>query len=201
MVTDGWISLDPADIGLIESVYKKTLREGEERLMLAVLENAVEYFQKYVLARNPSGKQLFQEAEEWFLDKENEALYSFESICETLGLHPDHIRKGLMVWKEAKLKLGSVEASLQSPEVGEEPRQAPFNQIFQDGINLSCETFSQQMNMVDLERLKEQEDTVIKIIDSWPRIFQLLIYRQLYAHGIRITNIDSEIEKELKESA
>ena len=77
--------------------------------MLAVLENAVEYFQKYVLARKPNGKQLFQEAEEWFLDKENEALYSFENICETLGLHPDHIRKGLMVWKEAKLKLGSLD--------------------------------------------------------------------------------------------
>ena len=61
--------------------------------MLAVLENAVEYFQKYVLARNPRGKQLFQEAEEWFLRKESEALYSFENICETLRLHPDHIRK------------------------------------------------------------------------------------------------------------
>ena len=107
--TDGWFSFDPADIGFIEAIYKKTLREGEERLMLAVLENAVEYFQKYVLARKPSGKQLFREAEEWFLDKEGEALYSFESICETLGLHPDHIRKGLMVWKEAKLKLASVD--------------------------------------------------------------------------------------------
>ena len=53
------------------------------------------------------------------------------------------------------------------------------------------------MNMVDLERLKEKEDAAIKIIDSWPRIFQLLIYRQLYAHGIRISNIDSEIAKEL----
>jgi hypothetical protein len=109
LVAHGWVALDPADIGLIESVYKKTLREGEERLMLAVLESAVEYFQKYVLARNPRGKQLFREAEEWFLDKDGEALYSFESICETLGLHPDHIRKGLMVWKEAKLKLASVD--------------------------------------------------------------------------------------------
>ena len=104
MVTDGWISLDPADIGLIEAVYKKTLREGEERLMLAVLESAVEDFQKYVLARKPSGKKLFQEAEEWFLEKNSDALFSFGNICETLGLHPDHIRKGLMVWKEAKLK-------------------------------------------------------------------------------------------------
>src|SRR4030095_5003857 len=107
LVTDGWGSIDPADEAILEGVYKKPLREGEERLMFAVLENAVEYFQKYVLARNPRGKQLFREAEEWFLDKEAEALYSFESICEILGLHPDPIRKGL---KEAKLKLSSVEA-------------------------------------------------------------------------------------------
>ena len=68
LVAHGWVALDPADIGLIESVYKKSLREGEERLMLAVLESAVEDFQKYVLARKPSGKKLFQQAEEWFLE-------------------------------------------------------------------------------------------------------------------------------------
>jgi hypothetical protein len=111
MVTDGWISLDSADIGLVEAVYKKNIREGEERLMLAVLENAVEYFQKYVLARNPRGKLLFQEAEDWFLDKASDALFSFESICETLGLNPEHIRKGLMIWKEATLKLHSVDVA------------------------------------------------------------------------------------------
>ena len=109
MIIDGWVSIDPADEAILERVYKKTLREGEERLMLAVLESAVEYFQKYVLARNPRGKQLFQEAEEWFLDNDGETLFSFESICETLGLNPDHIRKALMVWKEAKLKLRSVD--------------------------------------------------------------------------------------------
>jgi hypothetical protein len=57
------------------------------------------------------------------------------------------------------------------------------------------------MNTVDLERLKEKEDVAIKIIDSWPRIFQLLVYRQLYALGIRISNINSDIEKELKKDA
>jgi len=113
MVTNGWISLDAADLGLIESVYKKTVRDGEERLMLAVLESAVEDFQKYVLARKPRGKQLFQHAEDWFLEKDSEELFSFENICETLGLHPDHIRKGLMVWKQARLKTHSVEGQLQ----------------------------------------------------------------------------------------
>src|SRR5215510_8528684 len=113
LVAHGWVVLDPADIGLIESVHKKTIREGEERLMLAVLESAVEDFQKYVLARKPRGKQLFQHAEDWFLEKDSEELFSFENICETLGLHPEHIRKGLMVWKEARLKTPSVEGHLQ----------------------------------------------------------------------------------------
>ena len=113
LVTHGWVVLDPADIGLIESVYKKTLREGEERLMLAVLESAVEDFQKYVLARKPRGKKLFQEAEEWFLEKDSDELFSFENICETLQLHPDYIRQGLLLWKEAKLKALSVEGHRQ----------------------------------------------------------------------------------------
>jgi hypothetical protein len=92
MVTDGWVPLDAADMGLIESVYKKTIREGEERLMLAVLESAVEDFQKYVLARKPRGKKLFQEAEEWFLERNSDELFSFENICDTLQLHPDYMR-------------------------------------------------------------------------------------------------------------
>jgi hypothetical protein len=66
LVSDGWLSLDPADIGLVEGVYKKNIREGEERLMLAVLESAIEDFQKYVLARHTCGRKLFQQAEDWF---------------------------------------------------------------------------------------------------------------------------------------
>jgi hypothetical protein len=110
VATDGgWVALDAADLSLIESVYKKNIREGEERLMLAVLESAVEDFQKYVLARHARGKKMFQDAEEWLLDNDSEETFSFQGICETLGLHPDHIRKGLMVWKEAKLKSSSTD--------------------------------------------------------------------------------------------
>jgi hypothetical protein len=113
MVTDGWLSIDPADEATLEGVYKKNIRQGEEKLMLAVLESAVEDFQKYVLARHTGGKKLFQHAEEWFLDTDSEALFSLGSICETLGLHPDHVRKGLLLWKEAKLKTPSIEVHRQ----------------------------------------------------------------------------------------
>jgi hypothetical protein len=107
LVTDGWVSIDPVNEEIIQGVYKKSIREGEERLMLAVLESAVEDFQKYVLARKPRGKQLFQHAEGWLLEKNSDELFSFENICETLQLHPDYTRQALLVWKEAKLKLSS----------------------------------------------------------------------------------------------
>ena len=103
------VSLDLADAGLIEAVYKRNIREGEERLMLAVLDSAVEDFQKHVLSKDGKERKLFQKAEEWFLEKDSGALFSFESICETLQLHPDYIRQGLMLWKEAKLKTSSAD--------------------------------------------------------------------------------------------
>jgi hypothetical protein len=105
LVTDGWISFDPADAGAIEQVFKKDIREGEERLMLAVLQDAVDCFQMYVLPKTEREKKLFQEAEDWILEKNSEWFFSFENICETLQLHPDYIRQGLLCWKEARLKV------------------------------------------------------------------------------------------------
>src|SRR5262249_19135747 len=113
LVTDGCLSMDPANEEIIEAVYKKSIREGEERLMQAVLESAVEDFQNYVLAWNLRGKKLFQYSEEWFLEKDSDELFSFENICQTLQLHPNYIRQGLMAWKEAKLNTPSVEGHRQ----------------------------------------------------------------------------------------
>jgi hypothetical protein len=112
--TDRGISFDPLDDQIIKKLFKKDIREGEEKLMLAVLESAVEDFQKYLLARHLSGKKLFREAEEWFLGKDSGALFSFESICETLQLHPDYIRQGLLLWKKTRLKMLSDEGPRQS---------------------------------------------------------------------------------------
>jgi hypothetical protein len=108
MISDGWTSFDPVDTGVIEQLFKKEIREGEEGLMLAVLENAIEYFQKYVVGQREREKRLFKEAEEWILEKDSDWFFSFENICETLGLYPDYIRQGLMRWKE--VKRGSVQS-------------------------------------------------------------------------------------------
>jgi hypothetical protein len=100
--TNRWTLFDPVDSGLFERLFKKDTLEAEEKLMLAVLESATEYFQKYLFAEDERGKKLFQEAEEWILDKDSDWLYSFENICEVLKLHPDYMRQWLLCWKKAR---------------------------------------------------------------------------------------------------
>ena len=108
--TVGRFSVDPVDSETIERLSKKGIKEGEERLLFAILTNAIEDFQKHVATKDETGRKLFQEAEEWFLDQNSDSLCSFSSICETLGLHPDYMRRGLMSWKEAKGKDKSIQA-------------------------------------------------------------------------------------------
>src|SRR5262245_55926768 len=72
--------------------------EPEERLMLAVLSDAVECYQKYRSATNRRGRMLFNEAEAWIRSRESSKLFSFEHICEVLNINPSYLRLGLMQW-------------------------------------------------------------------------------------------------------
>ena len=51
------------------------IRGGEERLMLAVLRDAVECFQANALSAQPWEKKLFQEAEDWILAKNSDGFF------------------------------------------------------------------------------------------------------------------------------
>src|SRR5690242_10412161 len=54
---------------------------GEQRLLLAVLEDALANFFRYRGARTTRGKRLFREECEWFWSKEKNCLYAFETVC------------------------------------------------------------------------------------------------------------------------
>jgi hypothetical protein len=95
--------IEPTDSAIVDNVFKRSIRDGEERLMLAVLESATEDFQKYILVGDKRGRQLFQEAEEWILETNSPSFFSFENICEHLRLDPDYVRRGFVRWKAAKL--------------------------------------------------------------------------------------------------
>lgn len=88
----------------LDTYRRKAHLEPETSLMLAVLEDAVACFQKYALARDEHGLELFREAEEWILQKDTAWLFSFDNICESLGINPDYLRAGLVRWKRDQLE-------------------------------------------------------------------------------------------------
>ena len=97
-----WNIIDPTDDGILENLSKQVIRDGEKGLMLAVLQNAIDDFQKYVVATDKKGKALFDAAEAWILETDSPSFFSFNNICEHLELNPDYLRKGFIRWKEAK---------------------------------------------------------------------------------------------------
>jgi len=67
--------------------------EGEKRLMLAILTDAIECLDKYREAEASPGLELYTNTVDWIEAREMVWLYSFHNICELLGLDPDYLRK------------------------------------------------------------------------------------------------------------
>ena len=76
---------------------------GERRLMLAVLQDALECFQKYAFSKDIQGNQLFAEAAEWIACEDRSWYFSFENICETLEINPEYLRQGVQAWRRHAL--------------------------------------------------------------------------------------------------
>jgi len=85
-------------------VRRGAAASSEKRLMLAVLENALDYYRKYIFARDAEGQQLFEEAEEWLDSTETEGLFSFRNVCDTLDINPEYLRRKLEMWKMDTLR-------------------------------------------------------------------------------------------------
>jgi len=101
-------SLFQPDI-LAENEYSKTLRrtqhfKPEEQLMLAILEDAVFCFQKYLFADDHKGRALFEDTERWIVEEDGGWFFSFTNICEVLGIDPAYLRSGLLGWKEQQVE-------------------------------------------------------------------------------------------------
>jgi hypothetical protein len=88
----------------MDTFRRKSHLEPEKKLMLAVLEDAIACYQKYLSARDAKGRALFQETEEWIVEKSGDWLFSFANVCDTLGFDPDYLREGLLKWKTEKLE-------------------------------------------------------------------------------------------------
>ncbi len=90
-------------IQYFEAMRKKHLLEGEKRLILSVLEDAVECFMKCIDSPTNKGQRLFRDADEWINLEDKYWVFSFDNVCEMLDINPDYMRRGLRQWKERKI--------------------------------------------------------------------------------------------------
>jgi hypothetical protein len=68
---------------------------GEKRLMLAVLSDAIDIFLKHGTSLDARGRRLFAETADWIFSDDAMSPFSFINVCETLGLSPSCLRRGL----------------------------------------------------------------------------------------------------------
>jgi hypothetical protein len=74
------------------------------RLMLAVLADAIGCLQVHFSKPSRSNESRFHEAEEW-IASDDEGPFSFNTVCEGLGLDADSLRKRLLRWKQEQMQL------------------------------------------------------------------------------------------------
>jgi len=93
---------------LLSAQYFETLRrthfEPEKRLMLALLEDAINCYQDNLISRSGKKKRLFEDTEQWVLRTDGDWIFSFDNVCDALGLNPEYVRQGLLRWKERSQK-------------------------------------------------------------------------------------------------
>jgi len=83
-----------------DTLRRKTLLEPEKRLMLAVLDDAINCYRDNLFSQRGKNKRLFAEAEEWIATPGGDWIFSFDNVCESLGFNPEYLRRGLLRWKE-----------------------------------------------------------------------------------------------------
>jgi hypothetical protein len=73
---------------------------GEQRLMLALLTDALNVYQKGALSRLSRPRRLYVDAERWILANRTDTnAFSFVTVCDALGINPDLLRRRIIDWK------------------------------------------------------------------------------------------------------
>jgi hypothetical protein len=87
------------------TLRRKGEHEPERRLVIAVLQDAVDCFQKHLFARDRKQQQLFSDAEAWISSIDRSWPFSFENVCDLLQINAEYLRRGLQIWKEQELQM------------------------------------------------------------------------------------------------
>lgn len=100
LITEMWGAAQP----------RRDALSSEKRLMLAVLHDAFDCYQKYLFAEDRIGRELFEEAAAWINCTRSQGLFSFESISETLDIEPAYFRRSLAEWHRRRVESRDAQA-------------------------------------------------------------------------------------------
>jgi hypothetical protein len=114
-----WFRTTPGDASLSDLVVSESRgaapAEGERRLLIAVLEDALRAYQKYAFSGTRRGRRLFREAEAWFRDPDLDVACPFPYVCDVLGIDPGWIRDTLAAWRARHYTGATVSARVPLP--------------------------------------------------------------------------------------
>ena len=65
------------------------------QVMLAVLQDAVRTFEQGLHSGRAIDRQRFNEVDRWVASDDTDRLFTFENVCNALGLDPGYMRDGL----------------------------------------------------------------------------------------------------------
>ena len=80
----------------LDTFRRTTYQEPERVLMLAVLQDAIDCLQKHATCVGGKKKKLFDETVGWIQTEDEDWLFSFNNVCDTVGLNPGRLRSALL---------------------------------------------------------------------------------------------------------
>jgi len=78
--------------------------EQAQTPLLAMLEEHIDCYRRYLKAEDEGGKVLFQDAEAWIFGDWDDWRFSFANVCNQLGLNPMSLRHELLQWRATRLR-------------------------------------------------------------------------------------------------
>ncbi|GEM_PF-3025798 len=76
-------------------IRRHVARDGERRLLLAVLKDALRCYLKTMNDTNARAYRIFEETAHWFYAKHQVGIFAFEQLCDALGIDPEPLREWL----------------------------------------------------------------------------------------------------------
>jgi len=98
-----------------QAMSRRAIFYPEEKLMFAVLTDAILCLQLHNDSESRRNQALFKRARAWIFDDRSDSLYSFESICEVLRIDPSYLRSGLKRWLTEQVSVRRRRRRLREP--------------------------------------------------------------------------------------